>query len=244
LFSPYSAETLQNARIRSSQLEKASANAPYQKRALEEIDHHHLDKPSEYTMRFTLLPDPRFRKHASALVDRLDQAAKLITRETFDDFADDLITSILADSFDAAGADEGTLWLVNPGKGELDAVFNNGPTSAKILKHHQKLDRGLISMVFSTGQPFCENNIAQNPDHDKAVDRATGISTTAMIAVPFYFAQQCRGIVSCVQLGNEPKSSRTGFDMESMREVSRAASLLTRLFDFKLISRIIGYGHN
>jgi hypothetical protein len=32
--------------------------------------------------------------------------------------------------------------------------------------------------------------------------------------------------------------------MESMREVSRAASLLTRLFDFKLISRIIGYGHN
>jgi hypothetical protein len=29
-----------------------------------------------------------------------------------------------------------------------------------------------------------------------------------------------------------------------MREVSRAVALLTRLFDFKLISRIIGYGHN
>jgi hypothetical protein len=197
-------------------------------------------------MRFTLLPDPRFRKHVSVLLDRLDKAAKLITRETFDDFADDLIKTILADSFDVAGADEGTLWLVNPSKSELDAVFNNGPTAAKILKHRQTLDRGLISMVFSTGQPFCENNIAQNPDHDRAVDRETGASTTAMIAVPFYFAQQCRGIVSCVQLTKKPGSppSRAGFDMESMREVSRAASLLTRLFDFKLISRIIGYGHH
>jgi hypothetical protein len=197
-------------------------------------------------MRFSLLPDPRFRKHASALADRLDKAAKLITRETFNDFADDLMTTILEDSFDAAGADEGTLWLVNPGKPELDTVFNNGPTAAKILKHSQKLDRGLISMVFSTGQPFCENNISENPEHDKAVDRETGFSTTAMIAVPFYFAQQCRGIVSCVQLTKKPGSAptRAAFDMESMREVSRAASLLTRLFDFKLISRIIGYGHN
>jgi GAF domain len=197
-------------------------------------------------MRFSLLPDPRFRKYASALADRLDKAAKLITRETFNDFADDLITTILEDSFDAARADEGTLWLVKPGKAELDAVFNNGPTAAKILKHSQKLDRGLISMVFSTGQPFCENNIGENPEHDKAVDRETGFSTTAMIAVPFYFAQQCRGIVSCVQLTKKPGSvpTRDGFDMESMREVSRVASLLTRLFDFKLISRIIGYGHN
>jgi hypothetical protein len=197
-------------------------------------------------MRFSLLPDPRFRKHASALADRLDKGAKLITCETFNDFADDLITTILEDSFDAAGADEGTLWLVNPAKPELDAVFNNGPTAAKILKHSQKLDRGLISMVFSTGQPFCENNIGENPEHDTAVDRETGFSTTAMIAVPFHFAQQCRGIVSCVQLTKKQGASptRAGFDMESMREVSRAASLLTRLFDFKLISRIIGYGHN
>src|SRR6516164_1917480 len=151
-------------------------------------------------MRFNLLPDPRFRKHISGLTDRLDKAAKLITRETFNDFADELMTTVLEDSFEAAGADEGTLWLVNPSKPELDAVFNNGPTAAKILKYSQKLDRGLISMVFSTGQPFCENNIAQNPEHDKTVDRKTGSPTAAMIAVPFYFAQQCRGIISCIQL--------------------------------------------
>ncbi len=197
-------------------------------------------------MRFTLLPDPRFRKHLSNLVDRLNKAAKLITRETFDDFADDLILTVLTDSFSAAGADEGTLWLINPGQRELDAVFNNGPTAEKILKLSQSLDQGLISMVFSTGQPFCENDISENPEHDKAVDRQTGYPTNAMIAVPFYFAQECRGIVSCVRLANNPGStpSRPGFDMASMREVSRGASLLTRLFDFKLISRIIGYGHN
>jgi transcriptional regulator with GAF, ATPase, and Fis domain len=197
-------------------------------------------------MRFTLLPDPRFRKHFSSLVDRLDKAAKLITRETFDDFADDLITTILAGSFAAAGADEGTLWLVHPGRRELDAVFNNGPTVEKVLQLSQTLDRGLISMVFSTGQAFCENNIAENPEHDKTVDRQTGSPTTAMIAVPFYFAQECRGIVSCVHLAHKSgaASSRKGFDMESMQEVSRAASLLTRLFDLKLISKIIGYGHH
>jgi hypothetical protein len=88
-------------------------------------------------------------------------------------------------------------------------------------------------------------NIAENPEHDKTVDRKTGSPTSAMIAVPFYFAQQCRGIISCVQLGDKARSaSRTAFDMESMRAVSRGASLLARLFDYKLISRIIGYGHN
>jgi transcriptional regulator with GAF, ATPase, and Fis domain len=197
-------------------------------------------------MRYTLLPDPRFRKHFSALADRLDKAAQLITRETFSDFADDLMTTVLEDGFAAAGADEGTLWLVNVSKRELHAVFNNGPTAKKIRELSQTLDRGLISMVFSTGQPFCENDIEQNPEHDKAVDRQTGFPTTAMIAVPFYFAQECRGIVSCVHLAKKSgsASSQRDFDMESMREVSRAASLLTRLFDFKLISRIIGYGHN
>jgi hypothetical protein len=196
-------------------------------------------------MRFTLLPDPRFRKHASALTDRLDKAARLITRDTFNDFADDLIATVLEDGFYAANGDEGTLWLVNPGKSELDAVFNNGPTAEQVLTYSQSLDRGLISMVFSTGQSFCENNISEMPGHDKTVDRRTGSATCAMIAVPFYFAQQCRGILSCVQLVGQPRSlTRDGFDMESMREVSRAASLLTRLFDFKLISQIIGYGHN
>jgi len=213
---------------------------------LEEIDFSLLDQPSPQNMRFTLLPDPRFRKHFSGLTDRLDRAAKLVTRETFNDFADDLMTTILADSFAVAGADEGTLWLVNPAKRQLDAVFNSGPTAAKVTKLSQTLDRGLISMVFSTGQPFCENDISQNPEHDKTVDLQVGSPTTAMIAVPFYFAQECRGIVSCVHLAKTPGpvSSRKGFDMESMREVSRAVALLTRLFDFKLISRIIGYGHN
>jgi hypothetical protein len=196
-------------------------------------------------MRFTLLPDSRFRKHASALTDRMDQAAKLITRDTFSDFADDLMTTVLEDGFYTADGDEGTLWLVNPRKPELDAVFNNGPTAEKVLTYSQRLDRGLISMVFSTGQSFCENNISENPKHDKTVDRITGSVTRAMIAVPFYFAQQCRGILSCVQLADRPRISTRGeFDMDSMREVNRAASLLTRLFDFKLISRIIGYGHN
>jgi hypothetical protein len=196
-------------------------------------------------MRFTLLPDPRFRKHASALTDRLDKAAKLITRETFNDFADDLIATVLEDGFYAADGDEGTLWLVNPAKPQLDAVFNNGPTAEKVLTYSQRLDRGLISMVFSTGQPFCENNIGEHPEHDKTVDLRTGSVTRAMIAVPFYFAQQCRGILSCVQLAGKPRSSTdSGFDMDSMREVGRAASLLTCLFDFKLISRIIGYGYN
>src|ERR1700734_903093 len=175
-------------------------------------------------MRFTLLPDPRFRKHVSALTDRLDKAAQLITRETFGDFSDDLIATVLEDGFYAADGDEGTLWLVNPGKPEMDAVFNNGPTADKVLTYSQRLDRGLISMVFSTGQPFCENNISENPEHDKTVDRKTGLSTTAMIAVPFHFAQQCRGIVSRVRVTKKPGSAsdRAGFDMESMREINQA----------------------
>ncbi len=197
-------------------------------------------------MRFTLLPDPRLRKHASILADRLDKAAKLVTRETFTDFADDLMRTVMEQGFKAAGGDEGTLWLANPTQPQLDAVFNNGPTAETILTLSQPLSSGLISMVFSTGQPFCENEIGKNPDHDKSVDRKTESPIAAMIAVPFYYAQQCRGIVSCVQLAERRRGAkkRTAFDMESMREIGRATSLLTRLFDFKLLSRIIGYGNN
>ena len=157
-------------------------------------------------MRFTLLPDPRFRKHFSGLTDRLDRAAKLVTRETFNDFADDLMTTILGDSFAVAGADEGTLWLLDPAKRQLDAVFNTGSTAAKVTKLSQTLDRGLISMVFSTGQPFCENDMSQNPEHDKTFDLQVGSPTTAMIAV-ILFSQECRGIVSCV-IGKDHTGTR------------------------------------
>jgi hypothetical protein len=196
-------------------------------------------------MRFTLLPDPFFREHASVLPDRFDKAAMLVTRETFDDFADDLMKSVLKESFDTAGGDEGTLWLVNATRQELDAVFNTGPTPEKILAFSQPLSSGLISMVFSTGQALCENQIGRQVKHDKTVDKKTGFTTTAMIAVPFYFAQQCRGIISCVQLtdpsASEPEAG--SFSMASMREIERAAAVLTRLFDFKLLSKLIGYGN-
>src|SRR5258708_30029996 len=98
-------------------------------------------------MRFTLLPDPRYRKHFSSLLDRLDKAAKLITREKFNDFSDHLMTTVLEDSFNAAGGDEGTLWLRNFRKREFDARFNNRPAPKKNREISQNLDRGPSCIV-------------------------------------------------------------------------------------------------
>lgn len=132
-------------------------------------------------MRFTLLPDPLFREVASILPDRLDKAAMLVTRETFADFFDDLMKSVLRESFDAAGGNEGTLWLVNATRQELDAVFNTGPNPEKILALSQPLSRGLISMVFSTGQALCENQIGKHVKHDKTVDKKTGLDRKSVV---------------------------------------------------------------
>jgi len=107
----------------------------------------------------------------------------------------------LAGAFASAGADEGTLWLLDEAQTALIPVWNSGPRAEQFVgRHRQPLDAGLISLVCVTGQALCENAVYQNAAQDPTLDRSLGLLTCAMIAVPLHFRAAMRGVVSCVKL--------------------------------------------
>jgi hypothetical protein len=195
-------------------------------------------------MRFNLLPDPKFFTQINALEDRISAAANLLNPDTFLDFADKVTLAALDQGFRLARGDEGTIWLADRSAGALIPVYNSGPRAEKwIGKFSQPLNTGIVSMVFSTEQPFCENEVWRNVTQDPTLDQMLAVQTESMIAVPFYFARECRGVISCVKLAGSDgmKKNPDGFTMESMREISLAVAILSSLFDYKLLSSVLGW---
>ncbi|MCB1203507.1 MAG: hypothetical protein KDN18_04545 [Verrucomicrobiae bacterium] len=149
--------------------------------------------------------------------------------------------SLLKESFAAAGGCEGTIWLIDAKAGELVASFNSGQDSKKLVGFRQPVGQGIISLVFAQQQPYCENHIESSTGHDDTLDRKIAKHTTAMIAVPFYFAFGLRGVVSCVQLAEAPRS-REGFRSADVETVARAVNHVGRLIDGSLLTSLLGLG--
>ena len=137
------------------------------------------------------------------------------------------------DAFERAGADEGTLWVADLSAYQLVPIFNSGPDSAEFIeKFRQPLDRGVVSMVFNSGQPFCENEVYKSSGHDATVDKELGQVTAAMIALPLFFANEPRGVISCVKLGEGE------FDVPNLHTMQHAGVVLERLLDWSLFHHI------
>lgn len=109
----------------------------------------------------------------------------------------------LRDIFECLTADEGTLWVLDEEGEALVPVWNSGPNAVNIVrKHRQRLSSGLISLVCATEQPLCENAVYRNTQQDPTLDRALGLLTCAMIAVPLRLYGETVGVFSCVKLKN------------------------------------------
>jgi hypothetical protein len=193
--------------------------------------------------RFNLLADPRFLPLQSALQDRVRAAADALDAGTFADLFDPLMASVLNTGLANAGAHEGTVWLADADGEHLVPVVNTGPNAARFVgSFRQPLARGLISMVFATEQPFCENEVYAHQVQDRTLDLSLGVVTCSMIALPFYFAGQLRGIVSCVQV--KPADSPDdppGFSIASIRDLQQATVVLSRLIDHRLVGVTVGW---
>jgi hypothetical protein len=193
--------------------------------------------------RFNLLADPSFGPLQSALQERIGAAAAALDAETFPDLFDPVMRGVFATSLANAGAHEGALWLVDAAGENLVPVINTGPNAEGFVgEYRQPLSRGLISMVFATEQPFCENEVYRHQVQDKTLDSRLGVLTCSMIAVPFYFARQLRGVISCVQLKpQDAPEDPPGFSMASIRDVQLAAEVLSRLLDHRLVAVTVGW---
>ena len=145
--------------------------------------------------RMTVLPDERLVALRPELMAALREAAREVSGEAFGSFFDGAMAGLLAGAFRRVGADEGTVWLLDEGRSALIPRFNSGPHAERMIgQFRQSLGVGMISMVAATEQPICENEVWRNERQDRTLDTELRVKTWAMLAVPFYFFGELRGV--------------------------------------------------
>jgi hypothetical protein len=188
--------------------------------------------------RRNLLPEPALADLKSELWERMSRLGDEVHAAQFRSLLDPLVQQLIEQGFKEAGADEGTIWLVDPTEAFLEPAFNTGPHAAQIVGHFkQPLNAGLISMVFASEQSFIENDVSRNAQQSKLLDTQLQRQTQALIAVPFHFLNACRGVISGVQLKPiDPQAKQpTGFQPTHLAAVQRATALLGQLVEYRLL---------
>lgn len=196
------------------------------------------------TARIPLLPDPRFAPLQSALDERMTLMASALLGENFGAFLDPLMKQVTDAAFRQAGAHEGTIWICDAEERYLVPVFNTGPSAVAFVgQYRQPLNAGIISMVFASEQPFCENDAYKNVSQDKTLDRQLGLLTCGLIAVPFHFAKRHRGVLSCVTAkpAGSSDADPPGFTPEDLAIMQSASLGLSRLVEGKLLGIAVGW---
>jgi hypothetical protein len=192
--------------------------------------------------RLTLLPDQTLGPLLPALQGRLLSVGRSINAQNFRSILDRAMTQLFDGVVDQVGATEGSIWLLE--QENLTIAYNTNPKSQQLVgKFKQPLSSGLLSMVFSSEQSFIENEVFKNNQQDKTLDSMLRVRTYAMIAVPFYFLQECRGVASCVQListATPEAASPKGFDGVHETMFRNGSVVLGRLLDYWVVTRAIG----
>jgi hypothetical protein len=194
--------------------------------------------------RLSLLPDPAFRDLRPVLAERLNQLGAAVRVQQFAMLFDPVMRQTVERGFAAAGAHEGTVWLLDDAEEHLMAAYNTGPQAGEwVGSFKHPLQTGLIGMVFASEQPFLENEICKNARHRKELDGLLQVQTCAMIAVPFYLLRACRGVISCVQLrqANGGKPEPPGFRPEDLAAMQWTAATLSQLLELRLLSHAVGW---
>ncbi len=196
--------------------------------------------------RLNFLLDPELKRLGEQLAERLKTIAGEVEPAQYRAWAAPILRGLLNSTFREVGATEGALWLADTAHENLVPVYSNGANAEHFLDTvSQPLSSGLISMVFATQQPFCENEVYKNERHAARVDQLMGQVTCAMIAVPVFFAEDVRGVISCVRTkapdatGPDPP----GFGIEDMQQIELAAEIARRLVEHRLIATSVGWTH-
>ena len=178
------------------------------------------------------------------LIDaRVKAAAELVGEGAFEEFFDRTMREQLVEALASAHAHEGTVWLLDKSRSVLVPRFNSGPHAESFVgSYRQSLRAGMISMVVATEQPICENEVRKNQQQDTTLDKKLGLATCAMLAVPFYFAGELRGVISAVQLqaADDAQPEPPGFTVENLHTLQLAASVLARMIEHQLVSLALG----
>ena len=205
------------------------------------------------TSRANFLPEQRFLPLRPVLQEHLTKVGQAISPENFLSICDEMLLKLLRDTFERISADEGSIWLIDPEKKHLVATYNSGSNSEKIVGFKNPLNAGIISLVVASENAFIENQVYKNKSHNAALNKKLGKTTYAMIAVPLYFLNQVRGVISCVQLfdvlieeGQAAPVGETppGFSPQDLNAVQTTAAIVRDLIDYRLLGTAIGWNRH
>jgi hypothetical protein len=204
-------------------------------------------------IRPNFLGNERFLPLRSILQDHLQRIAETITPENFPGICDDLIWWLLKNSFEQAGADEGSVWIVDSAMKHLVISYNSGPNAGNLIGFQQNLEEGIVSLVFANEQSFVETEVYRNAHHSGKLDDKLGVTTYAMVVVPFYFLNQCRGVISGVKLMEATASAGKllpkgpvpcGFDLDDLSTLQNAALIIRDLIDYRLLKTTVAWNQH
>jgi hypothetical protein len=166
----------------------------------------------------------------------MDEQAGAICRGEWSGWPCAVGFDLLCDAVKATDADDGALWLVDDVKRELRPCFSIGQHSKILLNEiRQPLTSGLISMVFFTEDSICEAEVGRRSEYCPDVDARLGMKTKAMIAIPVFFAQRCRGVFSAVLFDKADETTRkNAFLPADFETLSQAATLWSELMESQL----------
>lgn len=189
--------------------------------------------------RTKLLRNPEMVQLGGELATHLDAWIESSTPQSLAGLLDEVSLDLLRDAFIDVGGCEGTVWLADRTRENLVAVYNSGSDAEQLVGFEQPVGSGIISLVFTQQQPYCENDISASPGHDDTLDKKIEKRTQAMIAVPFYFGYGLRGAISCVQLDDNPNGA-TGYSSNDVQTLVRASNIVERLINDSLLSSALG----
>jgi hypothetical protein len=200
--------------------------------------------------RANFLPEPRFVPLRPALQEHLAKLGAAVTPENFLSVCDEMLLKLLKETFARISADEGSIWLLDQAKEHLVVAYNSGPNTEKIMGFKQPVTKGIVSLVVASEHAFVENQVYKNAKHSAILDKKLHKTTYAMIAVPLYFLNEVRGVISCVQLldvvvhdGQAAASGETpaGFGPPELNAIQTIAAVVRDLIDYRLLGTAVGW---
>jgi hypothetical protein len=204
-------------------------------------------------VRANFLPEQRFLPLRPALQEHLAKIGDSVSPINFLSICNELSVKLLNDTIGRISADAGSIWLLDHEKKHLVVAYNSGPNPEKIVGFKQPLSKGVVSLVVASENAFVENQVYKNAKHDATLDERLHKTTYAMIAVPLYFLNQVRGVVTCVQLldvlvqqGSAAPAGETppGFGPRDLAAIQTTAAVIRDLIDYRLLGAAVGWNRN
>jgi hypothetical protein len=196
------------------------------------------------------LPNEKLLVLRDTLAEHLRQMAQNITPENFPGICDEQIYQLLRGAFQKANADEGSIWLLDSSREHLVIAYNSGDRSEEVTGFKQPLREGIVGLVAASEQSFVETGVYKNARHSRKLDDKLSVMTHAMIVVPFYFLNECRGVISCVQLAKTKRQADrlipdgpapAGFDLQNLSAIQHVAVIVRDLIEYRLLRIAVGW---